>query len=362
MTLMERPRPAEEGPLKPEIETLDAGQSYGRFRVEPLDAGFGTTLGNALRRVLLSSLPGAAVTAIKIDGVQHEFSSIPNVREDTTQFLLNVKKIRLRPYSDRPGRLVLDRQGPGQVTAADLEAQGEFEVVNPDLYLATIDSAEGRLSIDFVVEHGTGFVRAGENRENHSIGLIPVDAIFTPIRKVNYVVEPMRVGIHTYDRLYLEVWTDGTIQPANAVSKAAQMLMDQLRLFSDLRKPGAPLPSPANPNKPRIPQPLYDTPIEELELSVRTYNALKRHQILKVGQVMDMSDDDLLAVRNFGTKSLTELKESLVSHGFLTEEEAGSVGSDEDGEDEYELDEDGNPLLDMFGKPIPRNISEDDEE
>ncbi len=373
IVMTERPRGAiEPGPdaLTPKIEPLDIFPMYGRFLIEPLESGFGTTLGNALRRVLLSSLPGAAITKVKIDQVQHEFQSIPHVREDTVGFLLNVKKIRLRAYSDRPGRLVLDKQGPGVVTAADIEIQGDFEVMNPDQYLATLDSPDARLTAEFQVEHGKGYVPAN-SKDATTIGVIPVDAVFTPMRKVNYVVENLRIEVTNYDRLVLELWTDGTIQPVDAISRAASILMDHLRLLTDLKKPG---PRPAE--RPRagaslLPPQLYETPIEELDLSVRTYNALKRAQITKVGQVVEMSDDDLMAVRNFGRKSLDELRQRLTDRGFMSPDDVQTSGED-GGEDElggegngddlsqYELDEEGVPLLDVSGQPIRKYFGDDE--
>jgi DNA-directed RNA polymerase subunit alpha len=348
--------------LTPKIEPLDVFSTYGRFLIEPLEAGFGTTLGNSLRRVLLSSLPGAAVTRVKIDQVQHEFQPIPFVREDTVGLLLNIKKIRLRAYSDRPGRLILDRQGPGVVTAADIEVQGDFEIVNPDLYLATIDSAEGRLSIEFQVEHGKGYVPAS-SRNGGAIGIIPVDAIFTPVRKVNFVVEPMRVEVTNYDRLILELWTDGTIQPLDAVIRAAAILVDHFRLFTDLKKAGPRQIERSRPGGSLLPPQLYETPIEELDLSVRTYNALKRAQITKVGQVVEMSDDDLMAVRNFGRKSLDELRQKLAQRGFLSAETIGTLAkpetdiADEPSDEqavEYLREPDGTLILDEEGNPIPK--------
>lgn len=346
--------------LTAKIEPLDVFPTYGRFLIEPLDAGFGTTLGNSMRRVLLSSLPGAAVTRVKIDQVQHEFQPIPHVREDTVGLLLNIKKLRLRAYSDRPGRLILDRQGPGVVTAADIEIQGDFEIVNPDLYLATIDSADGRLSIEFQVEHGKGYVPAS-SQDGGAIGIIPVDAIFTPIRKVNFVVEPHRIELITYDRLILELWTDGTIQPLDAISRAAAVLLDHLRLFTDLKKSGPRQIERARPGASLLPPQLYETPIEELDLSVRTYNALKRGLITKVGQVVDMNDEDLMAVRNFGRKSLDELRQKLAQRGFISTEtlslseddgEADERDAPAEDDDRYLRESDGTLILDDDNNPI----------
>lgn len=302
--------------VSPTIKTLTSGETYARFVVEPLESGFGTTLGNALRRALLSSLPGAAVTWVRIDQVQHEFSSIPHMKEDTTEFLLNVKGIRLRPLSDRPGKLLLEVAGEGEITAADIRPPANFEIVNPELYLATLDSAEGRLTVELNVEHGKGYVPAGQV-DGQPIGVIPVDAIFTPMRKVNFVVEHTRIGqITNYDRLIIDIWTDGTIAPTEALSQSAQILMKHLSLFVELTRPtrGGERRGlrPAG-----LTQEGYDTPIEELGLSIRSYNCLKRQRITTVGQVLEMSEDELLAVPNFGRKSLDELRDKLQSRGFL---------------------------------------------
>ena len=321
----------------PKIECEALSEEYGRFRAEPLERGFGTTLGNALRRVLLSSLEGAAITWVRIDDIQHEFSSIPHVKEDTTELLLNVKEIRLRALSDRPGKLTLQVAGEGRVCAGDIQVPPDFEVVNPELLLATLDSADAKLSVEFNVEHGKGYRSAGRD-EGLPIGMIPVDAIFTPVRKVSYNVEPLRIGQETnYDRLILEVWTDRTISPMEAVSKSAQILMKYLSFFSDLtkiskgiaeRKPLAGL---------AIPTEQYNIPIDDLNLSVRTRNCLKRANITKVGEVLEMSEEDLLTIRNFGQKSLQELRERLAELGFVTassveERIEGQVESEEEGE------------------------------
>jgi len=302
----------------PKIECEALSEDYGRFRAEPLERGFGITLGNALRRVLLSSLEGAAITWVRVEGIQHEFSSLPHVKEDATEFLLNVKEIRLRALSDRPGKLTLQVAGEGRVCAGDIQVPPDFEIVNPELHLATLDSADAGLSVDFNVEHGKGY-RPGGHDEGLPIGMIPVDAIFTPVRKVSYDVEPLRIGQETnYDRLILEVWTDRTIPPMEAVSRSAQILVKYLSYFSDLtkiskgiaeRKPLAGLAIPAEQ---------YNIPIDDLNLSVRTRNCLKRANITKVGEVLEMSEDDLLTIRNFGQKSLHELRERLAEFGFVT--------------------------------------------
>ena len=330
----------------PKVERAASSENYAKFSIEPLEPGFGVTLGNALRRVLLSSLPGAAVTSIRIDGTYHEFSAIDHVREDTTDLILNVKQIRLRSFTDRPVLLRLEASGVGEVKAADIICPPEVEIVNPELHLATLESPEARLSVEMTVERGKGYKEA-ETREDEPIGVIPVDAIYTPIRKVNFTVENTRIGqVTNYDRLLLEVWTDGTITPDDAISQSAQVLMRHLSILSDLSvKPTPRLEK--QPAAATIPAKLYDTPIEDLDLSVRAYNCLKRAGITKVGQVLEMSEDDLLGVRNFGKKSLEELRERLAARGFIESsrlappgeagfgeelEEAGERGEAEEGE------------------------------
>lgn len=303
--------------ILPKITLVASSDNYSRYQMEPLEPGFGVTLGNALRRVLLSSLPGAAVTSIKIDGVYHEFSDIPNVREDTTELILNIKQLRMRLHSDRPAQLVLQASGAGRVTAADIVCPPEVEIVNPELQLVTLDSPDARLSVEMTVEKGKGYIPS-DHREGLPIGVIPVDAVYTPIRKVNFHVEHTRVGqVTDYDRLIMEIWTDGTITPNDALSKSAEILVRHLNLLLDL----AARPTARVEKQPlavsTIPSKVYDTPIEDLDLSVRAYNCLKRAGITKVGQVLEMSEEDLLGVRNFGRKSLEELREKLEQRGFI---------------------------------------------
>ncbi len=298
---------------------------YARLVAEPLESGYGITLGNAIRRVLLSSLEGAAVTSVRIDQVQHEFSTIPGMQEDSTEFLLNVKEIRLRALSNRPGTLALDAEGPGEITAGDLQVPADFEIVNPGLHLATLDNAKARLNVEFHARVGKGYVPAG-SVEGMPIGVIPVDAIFSPIRKVNYRVEKTRVGQSTnYDRLILEVWTDGTVGAVEAVGQSADVLMDQFALFSAMGRPESPMPSPVfnggggSLHSPGLlmPPDRYNTPIEELQLSVRAYNCLKRSGLMTVGQVLEKSEDELLGLRNFGRKSYDELRDRLIELGYV---------------------------------------------
>jgi len=306
--------------VTPHIEVEEEGEDYARLVAEPLEAGFGITMGNALRRVLLSSLPGAAVTSVRIEEVQHEFSTIPHMKEDTTEFLLNVKELRLRALSDRPARLYLEARGEGKVLASDIQVTADYEIVNKDLHLATLDSSEAHLTVEFNVARGRGWVPAGQT-DGMPIGVIPVDAIFTPVRKANFAVEHTRVGqVTNYDRLIVEVWTDGSIGAVEAVSQAADILLGQFALFSQLGKPQPALVERGLGTGAALEPDRYNTPIEELSLSVRAYNCLKRSGLVTVGQVLEKNEDELLALRNFGRKSYEELKEQLVKMGFLQAE------------------------------------------
>lgn len=308
----------------PQLTVDEETEKFARLIAEPLDSGYGITLGNALRRVLLSSLEGAAITSVRIEQVQHEFSTIAGLQEDTTEFLLNAKEIRIRALSNRSGTLALDIEGPCEVTAGDLQVPADFEIVNPELHLATIDVPKARLNVEFHAELGKGYVPAG-SVEGLPIGVIPVDAIFTPVRKVNYRVEKTRVGQSTnYDRLVLEVWTDGTISPVDAVGQSADILMDQFALFSQMGRPDVPVHygSPVSVGAPSVGGLLmapdrYNTPIEDLALSVRAYNCLKRSGLMTVGQVLEKTEDELLALRNFGRKSYDELRDRLIELGYV---------------------------------------------
>jgi len=308
------------------VDALNVTEDSGRFRVEPLERGFGLTLGNALRRVLLSSLAGAAVTQVKIDGVYHEFATVPGVKEDTTELILNLKQLRLKSYTDQPTQLRLLASGPGVVTASDLIYPSEIEIVNPELQLATLDSGETRLELELTVEKGKGF-RSSDGREPSSLGVIPVDAIFSPIRRVNYSVENTRVGERTdLDSLIIEIDTDGTISPMDALVQAASLLIEQFSVFTELQQPSR-RAERGSLSAGAIPSHILDMPIEQLDLSQRTYNCLKRSQITKVGEVMQMSEDELLSLRNFGQKSLEELRERLREHGLVEEGEEGEGAS-----------------------------------
>ncbi len=319
----------------PRIKNTKTQGNYASYDIEPLEAGYGMTLGNALRRVLLSSLPGAAVTSIRIDGVQHEFQDIPNITEDVTEIVLNVKKLRLRSFSDHPVSMRLEVNGERVVTAADILAPSTVEIVNPDLYIATLDNDDARLEMELVVETGKGYVPA-DSKEDQPIGVIPVDAIYTPVQKVNYTVEHTRVGqITNYDKIVLEMWTDGTVTPDEALRQSADILVQH---FTQLANYRAVLiePEKAPLSSMPIPPKIYETPIEELDLSVRAYNCLKRSNITKVGQVLSMNEDDLLGVRNFGEKSLQELREKLLLRNFLPNPRTSTIGADLDGDHEME--------------------------
>lgn len=302
------------------VDTVYLSRELGQFEVEPLTSGFGLTVGNALRRVLLSSLTGAAVSSIQIQGVYHEFSTIPGVREDTTELILNLKQVRLKSYTDEPVTVRLESVGPGTVTAGDIQAPPEIEIVNPELPLATLDGQDAKLEMLLTVEKGRGYRRA-EGQEDAAIGAIPIDAVFTPIRRVNYRVEKTRVGARTdFDKLLLEIQTDGTIGPKEALAEAAQVLIEHFQIFTLLTGAGQRGEKAVIGPTP-IPSRLQDMPIEVLDLSSRTYNCLKRSQITTVVQLLQMSDDELLSLRNFGQKSLEELKEKLAEHGLLGPEE-----------------------------------------
>lgn len=304
-------------PVLPKIETDATSQMYGRFVIGPLESGFGITLGNALRRVLLSSLSGAAVTLIRISDIAHEFSVIPGVREDVMRFILQVKQLRLQMTSQEPMSMSLQVRSEGTVTAGDIQTPPEIEILNPDLYLFAVDSSDVHLDIGFTVEQGRGYLPA-VGRGRVPIGELPVDAIFSPIRRVAFNVDRARVGQMTnYDRLTLEIWSDGRTAPLDALKEAARILVTHLRLIAGLT-----LEDEIEPVEEEIilPSEVYEIPVEQLDLSVRVFNSLRRTGITSVGEVLEMlerGDDTLLTIRNFGEKSLTELKERLQEQGFL---------------------------------------------
>ncbi len=324
-----------------QLEPVEELDTFGKYEASPLAAGYGVTIGNALRRVLLSSLEGAAVTSIQVRDVYHEFASIPGVKEDLTQIILNVKKLRLKSYASHPVQLKLVTNGAGAVTAADIMASADVEIVNPEQHLLTLDSDGVTVEIDLTVERGVGYL-AAERAEQMPIGVIPVDAIFTPVRKVNYHVENTRVGQMTnYDKLTIEIETDGTTTPEEALSRAAEILVAQFSLFTSAGKQLA-RSAGALAGPDALPQNMLDMPIEELDLPMRAYNSLKRNNIVKVGQVLQLQDEDLLRMRNFGKKSLDEMKERLRMRGFIAPgDESESLGAtDVDLDDEDDTDDD----------------------
>ena len=302
---------------KPRIERVEVGEGgrYAKFAIEPLERGFGQTLGNSLRRVLLSSLPGVAVSSCKIEGVQHEFSTVPGVKEDVAEIILNLKNISAVLHSDGPKLVTIDASGECEVTAGDIKCDEEVEIVNPDLHIATLNS-DAHLQMQITLEKGRGYVVADRNKTpNMPIGVIPVDSIFTPIRKVNYTVENTRVGqITDYDKLTLEVWTDGSIAPDEATSLAAKILNSHLLLFVNLTDnvPTVDL-TPAQDDKQ---EKVLEMTIEELDLSVRAYNCLKRAGITTVAELVQRNQEDMMKVRNLGKKSLEEVEQKLMALGL----------------------------------------------
>ncbi len=301
----------------PKIEVEASSQNYGHFVISPLESGYGITLGNALRRVLLSSLPGAAIASIRLSGIHHEFSAIPHVREDMTRLILNVKQIRLRSRTEDPVRIHVEVSSEGPVTAGDIVCPPDVEIVNPDQYLLTADANDVDLDIEMEVRVGRGYSPA-EERGRLPLGEIPVDAIYSPVRKAAYRVERTRIGQQTdYDKLNLEIWTDGTLSPDDALRRAANILVSHLTLLAGAETVVAEKKEEVSEG---IPARVYDAPIEELELTVRAYNCLKRAGITKVGEIlkrMEKGEDEMLAIRNFGKKSLDELVEKLRDKNYL---------------------------------------------
>ena len=304
---------------KPRIETADMKPdgTYGKFILEPLERGYGTTLGNSLRRVLLSSLPGVAVKSIKIDGVQHEFSTIPNVKEDVTEIVLNIKSLTAKIFGETPKTVYIEAEGECEVTAGDIKADSEVEILDPGMHIATL-GAGARLYMEIVLDKGRGYVSSERNKQElqSNIGAIPVDSIYTPVLKVNYTVENTRVGqITDYDKLTLEVWTDGTCSAKEAVSLAAKVLNEHLNLFVDLSEQAANVEIMVE--KGENPQEkVLEMTIEELDLSVRSFNCLKRAGINTVEDLISKSEEEMMKVRNLGKKSLEEVIAKLKSLGF----------------------------------------------
>ena len=302
---------------KARIECVEVGMngSYGRFVVEPLERGFGHTLGNSMRRVLLSSLPGVAVSSVHIEGVQHEFTTIPGVKEDVTEIILNLKSIACKMFAEGPKTLNIDVKGPFELTAGDIRTDDEVEIVNPELHIATLNE-DAHLQMQIVIERGRGYVSADKNKTaSMPIGVIPIDSIFTPVRKVNYQVEDTRVGqITDYDKLTLEIWTNGTLKPEEAISSAAKILTEHLSLFISLTDQVMPVAQaqPEDDKKDKV----LEMTIEELDLSVRAYNCLKRAGINSVAELVLKNQDDMMKVRNLGRKSLEEVEQKLSALGL----------------------------------------------
>lgn len=304
---------------KPRIECVekDASANYGRFVIEPLERGYGTTLGNSLRRVLLSSLPGAAVTSIKIDGVLHEFSTIPNVVEDTTEIILNIKHLVLNYDGNERKIIHLEQTGPKVIKASDIEPDGEVEILNPDLHIATLDQ-DAKLVMEMTVERGRGYVSADQqpHKNDDIVGQIPIDSIYTPVTRVNYTVENARVGKRTdYDSLTLEVWTNGSISPEEAISLSAQILIEYLKLFTEIDDTFAEVEILVEKEEEKKDK-ILEMSIEELELSVRASNGLKRANINTVGDLIEKTREEMSKIRNLGQKSLEEIERKLKELGL----------------------------------------------
>ncbi len=369
----------------PNVVAVATAANYGRFAIGPVEAGIGTPLGNALRRILLSSLPGTAVTSVRIQNVYHEFSCIPYVREDVTEIVLNVKQMRLRSYSDRPVRLQLSKHGQGEVRASDIELPANVELVNPEQLIATVDSDEGAFEMELTVERGRGYV-SFEAREGLAIGVIPVDAIFSPIPKVNYIVEPASFEVLStiaedsdevstltpeqvegQEQVVVEIWTDGTIDAGQALSLAAQYLAQHSSIISNFNRQ-APAAQERDSSVVAIPPQLFEMSVEDLNLSMRTFNCLKRSGITKVGQVLRMDRKELLSLRNFGEKSFDELYQSLESRDLLPEGTPLAVSvaqaqTEGDGLGEGgEGDEDGEEILDDVDVNYPDTLDANTDE
>src|SRR5574340_499545 len=310
--------------VMPKIERDAEARNYGRFIISPLERGYGVTLGNSLRRVLLSSLDGAAITSMRIGDVLHEFSDIPGVREDVIQVTLQVKQLRLKLDGGDSTRLHLEVRGEGTVTAADIITPPEVEIVNPDLYLFTVDSPKAKLDIEFTVERGRGYSPANERSGHTPIGELPVDAIYSPVKRVNWEVGSARVGQSTsYDKLTLEIWTDGTISPERSLSTSAKLIIDHLRLIAGVNEEMLTVVTEREMGGSRLSSELAETPVEALDLSVRVFNSLKRTGITTVGDVLDLlekGDEAVMSIRNFGEKSLDELRQKMQEKGFLQTE------------------------------------------
>jgi DNA-directed RNA polymerase subunit alpha len=315
--------------VTPKIEREAEARNYGKFFISPLERGYGITLGNALRRVLLSSLEGSAVTSIRIADVQHEFSEIPGVREDVIRVMLQIKQLRMKMYDVDTAHLHLQVRGGGVVTAADIISPPEVEVVNPDLYLFTVDDNNADLEIDLTVERGRGYSPADDRIGHLPIGELPVDAIYTPVKRVNWEVAYARVGQSTnYDKLILEIWTDGTVSPEESLSTSAKILIEHLRHLAGISEESLAAITEEEEEGSRLTSEMIETPIENLDLSVRVFNSLKRTGITTVGEVLELlekGDEAVMSIRNFGEKSLEELRQKMREKGYIQDENENEV-------------------------------------
>ncbi|MEN6481768.1 MAG: DNA-directed RNA polymerase subunit alpha [Anaerolineaceae bacterium] len=310
--------------VTPKVEREAEARNYGKFVISPLERGYGVTLGNALRRVLLSSLDGAAVTSIRITDVLHDFSDIPGVREDVIQVMLQVKQLRLKLHDVDSSHLHLEIRGEGVVTAADIQVPAEVEIVNPELYLFTVDDPQTRLEIDLTVERGRGYSPSSDRSGKLPIGELPVDAIYGPVQRVNFTVGSARVGQSTnYDRLLFEIWTDGTVEPERALGISSKILIDHLRFISGINEETFVVGVEKETAGSRLTSEAAETPIENLDLSVRVFNSLKRTGVTTVGDVLELlekGEEAVMSIRNFGEKSLDELRQKMQEKGFLQDE------------------------------------------
>ena len=310
--------------VMPKIEREAEARNYGKFIISPLERGYGVTVGNAMRRVLLSSLEGAAVSSVRITDVLHEFSDIPGVREDVIQVTLQIKQIRLKLHGVESTRMHLEVHGDGMVTAADIITAPDVEIINPDLYLFTVDDPKTRLDIELTVERGRGYSPANERSQHMPIGELPVDAIFSPVKRVNWEVNNARVGQSTnYDKLTLEIWTDGTVSPEKALSTAAKTMIEHLRYIAGVNEETLTITMEKEVSGSRLSSEVAETPVEALDLSVRVFNSLKRTGITTVGDVLDLlekGDQAVMSIRNFGEKSLDELRQKMHEKGFLKDQ------------------------------------------
>ena len=312
--------------VSPKVERSEELRDYGKFTISPLERGYGVTLGNALRRVLLSSLEGAAITSVHVSDVMHEFSTIPGVREDVIQVMLNIKQLRFKLHNVDSATIHLEVKGQGTITGADIECPPEVEIINPECELFSISENDAHVEMEMTVESGRGYVPANDRSDHMAIGVLPVDAIFSPVRRVNCEVTSARVGHSTdYDRLTLDIWTDGTISPEKALIESSRILMRQLGIISGTSEEALTKPTvEVEVEQPVVNRDVIETPIEALDLGVRVFNSLKRTGITTVGDVMELLDKGesaMLSIRNFGEKSLSELKAKMIDKGYMKEEE-----------------------------------------